>query len=175
MHLAGTRRGSLIVALLVLLVAVGVWQVARLYVRQVTRNLGPEVLRNAQARLGRGMAEDRIDYSRPGCLLIEGLRVARGKSFRDGTLLTARRVELRYDPSLLKWTSLVAAAAGFDTHATLTAERVVIRQPAPLPPDVLATTETASAELDLRPFLAGRSDPLAAVSRLDLGRPFARV
>jgi hypothetical protein len=175
MRFFGTRRSRLIGLVSTVLLALAAWQFARLYVRSALLSLGPTLLARAQKELKREIKVDRLEVTRPGVVLIEGLRVARGKTLAEGVLLSARRAEITYDPSLLSWPSLVKRATGGDTRAHLRAWGVRFRQPAPLPPTEIFSTETLSAEFDLAPVLTGVGDVLATVPYVDLGRPHLRL
>src|SRR5687768_5878414 len=107
MRFIGTRRARGLTFILVFLLCLGLWRVARLYVDRLLQDLGPTLLARAEESLQREIAVERLDTSRPGIVVAEGVRVARGKTLVSGVLVTVGRLEMTYDPALLAWGSLI--------------------------------------------------------------------
>src|SRR5205809_3407632 len=101
MRLPGNRRSAAVTLVLGLILGVLLWRAGRLFVERALRNLGPTLIAQAEQALGKEIRVRRLDVTTPGRVLIEGLEVARGPSFKSGVLLSARRVEVTYDPGLL--------------------------------------------------------------------------
>src|SRR5687767_6227079 len=116
MRFYGSRRARGIIVALSLLTLVGVIHVSRIYATQAMQRLVPTALAYIKERLHHEVAVDRIDYLKPGVVVLEGLRVARGESFEAGNLLVARRVRLTYDPYIFTWTAVASRALGWKTN-----------------------------------------------------------
>src|SRR6266542_6753623 len=86
-----------VILLLSGLVLFGVWWPAPRYRRLALARLGPAVLAQAQKSLKREIRITRLTVDRPGLILAEGVHVAHGASLADGELLSARRMEIRYN------------------------------------------------------------------------------
>lgn len=175
MHFHGTRRARGLILILSLLLVWGIARLGQFYFAQLRQGLVPTLLAEARKRLERDIRVEHLRMERPGHLVAEGVRIARGKSFAQGTLLAARRVEVDFDPGLLHWTSLLSRGLGRNTRARVRAYEVRAWQPAPLPPEPLASSETVVTELDLGPVLRGGGDMVATIPWVDLGGAQARV
>src|SRR4051812_13945943 len=107
MRFAGTRRARGIILLLSLLAVLAIWRGSVLYLRRALGRLGPVLVRQAEAALHRQIRVRRLDVDHPGWVVARDVEVSRGRTFKDGTLLSAARVELTYNPALLAWGSLL--------------------------------------------------------------------
>lgn len=177
MRFFGSRRARGIILALVAVLALVLWRASRLYAESVLRNLGPTVIEQLEERLQRKVAVDRLVLDRPGLLLAEGVSVSQGRTFESGALLRAKRVQVRYQPTLLSWTSLWTRGVGQDTRATLEVEGLELNAPNPLPlvttPHPLLTASRIKADFDLAPLLQGTGDVLATVNRVEVDQPRA--
>lgn len=175
MRFSGTRRARAITFFLSLLLLLVLWQAGQLYVRRVLGNLGPALLAQAQESLGREIQVDKLQIDRPGYILIEGLRVARGRRMKEGVQFSARRVEVSYDPALVAWSTLTSGIAGRNTRARLQAYGVRLYAAPGSPIQEVLTSETLRTSFDLAPVLTRKGDLVAAVDRVDLGKPHLRL
>lgn len=175
MRLPGTRRARGIAFLLFAVLLLVLFREAQLHVARLRSRLGPELIARAETALQREVRVDRIDVEQPGLVVLEGLRVARGKTFADGVLLTATRVRLEYDPGLLHWSSIFTGQLSGPSRARLTARGVRLVQPVPLHPTEVLVAETLSTSFDIRTLLARSREVLGTVDRVDLGRPRIRL
>jgi translocation-and-assembly-module (TAM) inner membrane subunit TamB-like protein len=173
MRFPGGRRVGGIILICTLLTAFFLWRALRLYGERTLENLAPTLLAQAEEILGREVKVDRLVIDRPGMVLIEGLRIARGQKLEEGELLTARRLEITYDPALFDWRVLVWGVGGRATRARLRAYDLLLWSPAPHPVEKIASTGSLSTEFDLRPILQGTGFP--ALRRVDLGGSHVRL
>lgn len=173
MHFSGTRRARLISLLLSLLLLGSLWQLTRAYLTHVQRSLAPTLLARLRVALQRDIQVDRLQVDEPGLLIAEGVRVARGTTFRSGTLLTARRLEIRYNPLLLGWSSLISRGAGQDTRAEVEAEGIRVPHPGLARPRDFFRAASVKAELDFGPALRGHADQVvASIGTVDVRTAF---
>jgi len=177
MRFYGSRRARGIILALSLVTLLGVLHVARLYGLEAARRLVPTVLAYIQEKYHREVAVDRIEYTKPGEVVVEGLRVARGPSFKDGNLLIARRVRLTYDPYIITWSALASKAAGWKTNVGFEASGLRIWKPAPKKYEEIGSVGRIATVVDIAPLLQRKSpdELIARIGRVDVSVPHVRV
>jgi len=174
MRFPGSRRARLVVAAMLLFLVGGLWHASRLYVAQLRKSLAPTLLARLRTALQRDIQVDRLVVDRPGSVVAEGVRVARGPTFKEGTFVTAERLEITYDPSLLEWGSLITRAMGRNTRAR--ARVTGIRVPQHPGKGDFATVESAETSVDFGAALRGRpNEVLGSIDRVDVRRAMVHL
>ncbi len=153
---------------LALLLIVGIGQQVRQYAQRVLQGIAPTVLAEVEKRLERRIRYDRLSLERPGLAVVEGLKVGRGLAANEPDFLTAGRVELRFDPSLQHWSSLLGRGLGRDTRASLSIRDLRVLQ---ADGSQFLVAPAASTQFDLAPLLKGGGDVLATVSQVHVEKP----
>jgi hypothetical protein len=171
MRFLGTRRARGISLLFVLLVVGSLAHATRRIGIAALDGLGPLVLARAEEGLGRKIEVASFHYREAGVLVVEGLRVGRGPSLDDGLFLTADRAELRYDPGLYHWHTLLSRGLGRDTAATLTADGVTLYASPTRGGEKLAAVPLATAAFDLGGVLRQTDEFVGTVDDVTLNEP----
>lgn len=158
--------------LLTLLLIVAIGQQVSRYAQRVMEGIAPTVLAELEKRLDRRVRYERLRLERPGLAVVEGLRVARGLGPEEAEFFSARRVELRFDPGLQRWSSLFTRGLGHDTRARLVVQDVKVFQRDGTP---LLAAAAASTRFDLAPVLAGKGDVLATITPVIVEKAHLRI
>jgi hypothetical protein len=175
MRFNGGRRARGIILVLVAVLVFVLWRVTRLYAQYAYRSLGPTLLAQVEARLQRKISVERLLLDQPGKLIAEGVQVANGRTFESGTLLSATRIELTYDPALLGWKMLWSRGVGGNTRARFRATGLWISAPPPLasvlPSGKLLAVDEVASDLNLQPLLSGQGNVLPTIGHITARHP----
>ncbi|MCC2670744.1 MAG: AsmA family, partial [Armatimonadetes bacterium] len=176
MRIPGSRRARLIVFALTLLLAAGIWRVSRLYGTYVQQSIAPTLLAQLRTALKRDIRVDSLEVDEPGLLVAKGVHVARGPSFKEGELLSADRLEVRYDPLLLSWSALMARGSGYDTRARVRATGVRVPQGRSPGNREFFSARSAETELNFGAALQGKADQVvASINHVDVRGAFLQL
>lgn len=165
----GSRRALGLFLILLLASGFALWRVAQVRVQGMLRNLGPLLVAQAEAQLGREIEVRRIVTDQPGLVLLEGVEVARGAdAAASGRFAAADRITVRYNPALIALgTVLSPKSVGF-AQAEVRAEGLRVWQAAPGDAPLFARARQAETSIDLGPLLRREGDPLATVAAVEL-------
>jgi hypothetical protein len=117
MNLRGTRRGRAVALLLILVVIGGAGVFAYRRIRSLYDNLGPLIVAQLQATLGRPVTIAKVDVRTPGRVVLEDVGIARTDDITQGVVARTRRVVILYD----LWHFL---RSGFDPAGSVSEIRV---------------------------------------------------